>query len=166
MIQATITSFINIRAADTDHNTREGAGELTFAVLYHPSQSQTETLCESPGAIDTAPKLLSVCSSPEDLRSATMILLPSAPVPSQMPSRCSPFSFEPGLLPIHVRTRPASAKKQASFAAFGCPYFRGIRSDTLTLALFQVAPPPVPQAGSVACHSFPKPCLQAHAGPG
>ena len=100
--------------------TRKGGEKLTFAALYRPSQSQTETLCGNPGASDTAPKLLQVCEGPADLRFAAMIMPPSPLVPWQRPSCCSPFSYEPGLLPIHVRTRPASAKQQASFPASCC----------------------------------------------
>ena len=104
-------------------DTREiKVGILTFAALYHPSQSRTETQCENPGASDTAPKLLLVCSGLEDLRFAAMRLPPSVPVPWRGPACCFPFSSESGLLPIHVRTRPASAKKQASFAATATPY--------------------------------------------
>lgn len=129
---------------------------LTFAALYHPSQSQTGTLSENPGASDTAPKLLQACSAHSGPRFAAMTLLPSAPVPRRRPLCCSPFSFGPGLLPIHVRTRPASAKKQAAYTSCACPYQRGLQNKKTSLPLA----PSGPVAGAPGWYHYVPSLLQ------
>ena len=120
---------------------------LTSEALRHPSQSQTATLCESPAAIYTAPKLLPVLSGP-DLCSIVMKLLPAELGPRQAPHRCFPFSFGPECFPIHVCQDPRQPRSEhlSGRTMLRVPICR-TQHELPQLRARKVAPP--------ACKSYP-----------